>query len=122
MCWTEGDVIRKLRIAAGWSLLELERRAHGVRFTTISRIELGKTKEPKRSTLDRIAAAFGWTGRQLIEAIPPGTLIITPAAVVTKGQRADDESRVNALKRDVERELANAKRRKLSAGKRRKTG
>ncbi len=53
----------------GWTLEDLAERS-GVNFTVINRIELGKTKEPKRATLAKIARAFGWSPRQIFEAVP----------------------------------------------------
>ncbi len=67
--WHEGDVIRKVRTVLGWTLDDLATLS-GVNFTVINRIELGKTKEPKRATLAKIARAFGWTPRQILEAVP----------------------------------------------------
>lgn len=75
--WHEGDVIRKLRTIYGWTLDDLEERCDGVSFTTINKIELGKTKDPKRHTLDRIARAFGWTVRQLHDAIPQQPIAVS---------------------------------------------
>jgi len=68
--WHEGDVIRRLRRAAGWKLEDLK-QASGVDVQVIHRIEMGITKEPKRDTLRKIARAFGLTDRQLLDAIPP---------------------------------------------------
>jgi len=67
--WHEGDVIRKLRIAFGWTLPELARRSQ-INQQTIHRIEKGETKDPKRDTLTRIAAAFNLTARELDDAVP----------------------------------------------------
>jgi transcriptional regulator with XRE-family HTH domain len=67
--WHEGDVIRKLRQAVGWTLGDLH-RVSGVDMGVIHRLEIGRTKEPKRGTLVRIAAAFGLTDRQLLDAVP----------------------------------------------------
>lgn len=68
--WRDGDVIRRLRMAAGWKLKDLA-AASGVDVQVIHRIEVGLTKEPKRVTLERIARAFGLTDRQLMDAVPP---------------------------------------------------
>ena len=69
MRWREGDVIRKLRMMVGWKLEDLA-KASGVGLQVIHRLEVGKTKEAKRRTLTMIAAAFGLTDRQLLDAIP----------------------------------------------------
>lgn len=69
MTWHEGDVIRKLRAVFNWGLKELERRS-GVDRNVINRIERGKTKEPKRETLRKIASAFLLTPQQLTDAVP----------------------------------------------------
>jgi len=72
MVWHEGDVIRKLRLSVKWTLADLS-RASGVNMKVINRIETGETREAKRSTLDRIALAFGLSGHlDLIQAVPAG--------------------------------------------------
>jgi len=57
-----GDVIRRRRLEFGWSQEELAARvgAQGddVRQSDISRLELGKVGLPRRSRLERIAAAL----------------------------------------------------------------
>jgi transcriptional regulator with XRE-family HTH domain len=68
--WHEGDVVRKLRAVAGWTLQELA-HASGVNIQVIHRLEAGATKEPKRATLTRLAEAFGLTARELADAVPP---------------------------------------------------
>lgn len=67
--WTEGDVVRKLRLVAGWKLKHLAKYS-GVSLTMIHELEMGKTKEAKRATLTRIAAAFGLTLRDLLDLVP----------------------------------------------------
>lgn len=67
--WTEGDVIRKLRQIYDCKLEELA-KISGVSLTAINRLELGKTKEPTRETVRKIAAAFGLTPAQFSAAIP----------------------------------------------------
>lgn len=67
--WREGDVIRRLRMEAGWKLKHLT-AATGLDQKTIHQIEMGHTKEAKRSTLRKIASAFGLTERQLLDAVP----------------------------------------------------
>ncbi len=67
--WTEGDVVRKLRLVAGWKLKHLAKHS-GVSLTMIHELEMGKTKEAKRATLTRIAAAFGLTLRDLLDLVP----------------------------------------------------
>lgn len=71
VAWHEGDVVRKLRISAGLRLEDLARLA-GMSFTTIAALELGKTRDPKRATIDKIALAFGLTERELREMVPGG--------------------------------------------------
>lgn len=88
--WTVGDVIRKLRVEAGWTLEPLA-RAIGSNVTVISRIELGKTREPKRATLQKIASAFGLTARDLEDMVPPGTVRFDSPSV--------PEARIPASKR-----------------------
>jgi len=67
--WTDGDVVRKLRNIAGMRLKDLADRS-GVSMQVIHRIESGKTKEPTRTTITRIAEAFGLTYRDFIDLIP----------------------------------------------------
>jgi transcriptional regulator with XRE-family HTH domain len=69
VAWHEGDVVRKLRGAAGWTLKELEERS-GVHFSVIHGLEIGTTKEPKRATLTKLAEAFGLTPRELSDLVP----------------------------------------------------
>lgn len=99
--WREGDVIRRLREAAGWGLEELA-AASGVDLQTIHRMEKGRTKEAKRSTLHRIAQAFGLTERQLRDAIPPSMdLPIVKATIPdkpTKAARAAAERQLAQLR------------------------
>ncbi len=68
--WTEGDVIRKLRSVVGLTLTQLA-AVSGVNLQVIHRLEAGTTKEPKRATRARLAAAFGLTERHLLDAVPP---------------------------------------------------
>ena len=68
--WTEGDVVRKLRAAVGWRLKDLA-AASGLPLQVIHKLERGKTKEPKRVTMQKLARAFGLSDRQLFDAIPP---------------------------------------------------
>jgi transcriptional regulator with XRE-family HTH domain len=67
--WHEGDVLRKLRGAAGMTLEGLAEKS-GLDLQTIHRIEIGQTKEPKRKTLTQLAAVFGLTAREFDDAIP----------------------------------------------------
>lgn len=69
MVWHEGDVIRKLRELANWTLQDLS-VATGVHPNVLNRIEKGRTTEPKNSTLDRIGAAFGLTAIDIRQAVP----------------------------------------------------
>lgn len=67
--WHEGDVVRKLRISAGLKLEQLAELA-GMSFTTIAALEIGKTRDPKRDTIDKLATAFGLTGKELRDMVP----------------------------------------------------
>ncbi len=71
--WQEGDVIHKLRRIAGWTVQQLAKKAK-VNPSVIYRLEDGRTKEPKRQTLIKLAGAFGLSARELMEAIPSGSL------------------------------------------------
>ena len=82
--WHEGDVVRKLRAIVGWKLKDLS-AASGVDIQVIHRLEVGKTKEAERETLTRLAAAFGLTWRQLLDAVPASIeLPIAPSAKLHK--------------------------------------
>lgn len=81
--WREGDVIRRLRMAAGWGLGKLSTET-GLTVNTIHRIEKGQTKEPKRSTLQKLARAFGLTDRQLQDAVPPPMDLPVNFSVITE--------------------------------------
>lgn len=67
--WTEGDLVRKLRSAADWRLEDLAERS-GVSTTSIHDLEIGRTKEAKRETREKLAAAFGLTLRQFEDLVP----------------------------------------------------
>jgi transcriptional regulator with XRE-family HTH domain len=79
LTWTEGDVIRKLRRAFGWTLGELGARAT-LDPTTLNKIELGKTKAADRATLQKLAAAFGFTLTQFLDSIPSQAIDLPLAA------------------------------------------
>lgn len=67
--WHLGDVIRKLRAAADLTLHELADQS-GVNISVIHDLEIGRTKEAKRATLDKLASAFSLTARELEDLIP----------------------------------------------------
>ncbi len=85
--WHEGDVIRKLRTAFGWTLPELAKRS-GINQQTIHRIEKGDTREPKRATLTRIAAAFNLSLPEFEAAVPREH----PGVPVRRGQEMEGHS------------------------------
>jgi transcriptional regulator with XRE-family HTH domain len=60
-----GLLLRQLREKKGVSLRGLADKA-GISFTTLYRIEAGKT-EPRFGTLEKIAKALGVSTRDLIE-------------------------------------------------------
>lgn len=62
-----GDVVRKLRATRGWTIDDLVERA-GISKMTISRLERGEG-DPKRSSLDAIAKAFGLDGASELFAL-----------------------------------------------------
>ena len=80
MTWHEGDVIRKLRASVGWTLIDLA-TASGVNVQAIHKIERGLTREPKRTTLDRIGAPFGLSWLQILRAVPPTTDLVIKVRV-----------------------------------------
>lgn len=69
LTWTEGDMLRKLRVAFGWKLKELAAKTT-LDPTTLNKIELGKTKAADRATLQKLATAFGFTLTQFLDSIP----------------------------------------------------
>lgn len=103
MAWTEGDLVRKLRLIYGCNLEELAQLS-GVSFTTINKLELGKTKEPKRGTIKKIAETFGLTPTQFFATIPTQTIAI-----------ADDQALVRRLQREGPRRGGKPKGRRLEA-------
>ena len=92
VAWTEGDVVRKLRIVAEWKLKDLAKQS-GVSLTMIHELEMGKTKEAKRSTLTKIAAAFGLTYPELLGLVPTHPVKLEISA------RPSGEARPPAAKR-----------------------
>ncbi len=60
-----GLLLRQLREKKGVSLRGLAEKA-GISFTTLYRIETGKT-EPRFGTLEKLAKALGVSTRDLIE-------------------------------------------------------
>lgn len=72
--WSVGDVIRKLRIAAGWRIKDLSAKTGNMDKTVINKLEMGITKEAKRETLAKLAQAFGLTVREMEDLIPGGVV------------------------------------------------
>ena len=91
--WHEGDVIRKLRNAAGWTLPELAERA-GVSFTAIHEIEIGITKQPTRGVLTKVAAVFGLKYTELLDLVPQQPL--RTSIPIAERKRRKGETRASA--------------------------
>ena len=75
--------LRSLRLARGWSLDELAKRAH-IGPSTISRIETGH----RRIALDQLvtlARALGTTVDELLDARPEDDVVIKPTRSVVDG-------------------------------------
>ena len=75
--------LRSLRLARGWSLDELAKRAH-IGASTISRIETGH----RRIALDQLvtlARALGTTVDELLDDTPEDDVVIKPARNVVDG-------------------------------------
>jgi transcriptional regulator with XRE-family HTH domain len=75
--------LRSLRLARGWSLDELAKRAH-IGASTISRIETGH----RRIALDQLvtlARALGTTVDELLDERPDDDVVIKPAREVVDG-------------------------------------
>lgn len=64
-----GDVVRKRRQKAGWSLGELAKRAH-VNKGTLSALERGNANY-RRETIERVAAALGTSPYELAKESAP---------------------------------------------------
>jgi transcriptional regulator with XRE-family HTH domain len=82
VAWHEGDVCHKLRRVCGWTVLQLAKEAK-LNPALIYRLEDGRTKEPKRATIAKLATAFRLTPRQFMDAVPRGgvhTPRLEPAA------------------------------------------
>lgn len=85
-----GDVVRKLRQERRWSLDELA-SASGVNRMTLSAIERDET-DPRSSTIDRIAKAFGLAGSaELYALIPRVTSPVTHVREVPDREYGEDE-------------------------------
>ncbi len=103
--WYVGDVVRKMRMAVGWTQKDLAKRA-GVHHGTIVRLEEGDEGIQER-TLKQITAALGVTVYDLWRLVPslPGThqtLEIGLASHVLPRRRSDDITTVHALPREPE--------------------
>lgn len=78
--FSEGALIRQLRQACGWRLWGLSQLS-GIPMNTINKIEMGRTKQPDRNTIEAIASAFGLSYVQFYAAIPkPVEVAINPPA------------------------------------------
>jgi transcriptional regulator with XRE-family HTH domain len=71
--WHIGDVIRKLRQESGLKLKQVAERA-GINLSVIHKLEMRHTKEPERATLQKLAAVFGLTVRQLEDMVPASSI------------------------------------------------
>jgi XRE family transcriptional regulator, master regulator for biofilm formation len=63
---TPGDRIRRYRLARGWSMRELARRA-GVRHAMISDLETNKRTSTQLSVFEKLAAALETSVGSLVE-------------------------------------------------------
>ena len=61
----DGDTIRSLREARGWTRMELATRA-GVGYWTVVKYEQGRSQKPEYNTLRRIADALVVTTDDLL--------------------------------------------------------
>lgn len=87
MTWHEGDVVRKLRQVLGWRLKDLKKLT-GLNISVIHDLEVGTTKEAKRATLIKLAAAFGLTLRELQDQVPLQAVRFNVAVNVKKESAA----------------------------------
>lgn len=73
MCRTFETMLRRLRLAEGWSQLQVSERLH-IDRSTYSYYESGKSR-PGYETLVRIAKLYGVSVDFLLEAAPPSTSV-----------------------------------------------
>lgn len=71
VAWHEGDVCHKLRRLCGLTVEQLAKEAK-LTSSVIYRLEDGRTKEPKRATIAKLAIAFRLTPREFMDAVPRG--------------------------------------------------
>ena len=83
MPWHEGDLVHKLRGIYQLTVQQLAQRAD-LPPSVIYRLEDGRTKEPKRDTVNKLAAAFGMTAREFADCIPPETLRLRDQPLTTR--------------------------------------
>lgn len=83
MPWHEGDLVHKLRRLSKWTVEELATRAK-MNPSVIYRLEDGRTKEPKRRTVTKLATVFGLSLREFTDAIPPGSVRLALEEPVVK--------------------------------------
>lgn len=93
MPWHEGDVVHKLRRMCGWTVEELARRA-SINTSVIYRLEDGRTRDPKRPTIEKLSAAFGFDVRDFRHLVPPGNVELK-VDVGTEAQRGKHAGEVN---------------------------
>lgn len=76
----DGEKVRLLREARGWSQEDLARRADGIDRSTISRIESGDRQDVSISVATRIARALGVLVDQIVKGSlarsDPGLLVM----------------------------------------------
>ncbi|HVE45143.1 MAG TPA: helix-turn-helix transcriptional regulator [Acidimicrobiales bacterium] len=63
-----GQLLQRLRLDAGLTLYELERRS-GINRSTLQRMETGSTTNPDTKTLNALARFFGIDAEQLYDAV-----------------------------------------------------
>lgn len=80
-------MIHALRIACGWQVQELAKRAK-LNPSVIYRIEDGRVLHPRQETLEKLAAAFGVTVRELRNAVPAEPMKFSAALPVTLKTKA----------------------------------
>ena len=91
--WHEGDVVRKLRMAAGWKLKHLH-GASGVSVKVLNDLEMGHTKEAKGTTLTKIAKAFGLSLRDFRDLVPAAVVRFdVPSAAPKQTQNVKTKKR-----------------------------
>jgi transcriptional regulator with XRE-family HTH domain len=90
-----GDVLRTLRVAAGFRSQRALADVAGLPQATVAQLESGRSKLPNTETLSRIAAALGMSVDDLIARSQPVARVIFPTVDGYPAEIPTDARRVN---------------------------